>query len=169
MMNDPRDPFVLTRSKLFVYGSVLSGVIGLLIWFYVPKAPRNLARQTSFTEKGMPYGGDSKVAAETPAAAVAVAGQAMELYTRFCQQCHGAEGAADTPMARMMSVKVPNLAKGPFSYSRDPNEIAKLIRTGSASKAMPSFAKEITEEQALEIAKFAVALEKPADANEIAK
>ena len=71
-----------------------------------------------------------------------------DIYKAKCQMCHGANGAADTPTAKMMKVK-------PIS---DP-EMKKLTEaemikaTADGKGKMPAFKGKLTDEQITEAVK----------------
>jgi mono/diheme cytochrome c family protein len=176
-MNDPKDPFRLTRGKLFLYGSAVTLVLAALTWLYVPTAPRDIARSAplegpgsqSAALEGVPSdasapssttgeGGAGSAGSPQGAAALRAAQSSPEaLYERFCVQCHGADGRGKTMMSRMMEGGVPNIVEGPFAVERNIDAIARLVRQGSANKRMPGFEREIGEDASRELASYVLA------------
>ena len=52
MMNDPKDPFYVTRSKIFMWGLAATAIIIALVFLYVPKAPKNNAQSAPLQGPG---------------------------------------------------------------------------------------------------------------------
>ena len=156
MMRDPKDPFELTRGKVFGYGLLASCLLAALIWIYVPKAPEN--RAVTIPLEGP--GSQSASLAEPSAQKAVAAASGAENYTRFCTQCHGADGKGDTQMAKMMEGKVPNLLSANPQVPRTIEAVTQLILKGSASKSMPGFEKELGAEGAQKVAEFVLELPK---------
>ena len=168
MMNDARDPFVITRPKVFLYGTCVVGVLALLIWLYVPDAPRDTAlssplqgpgsQSATLEDPGALQGAAaSGAAAEGPAALRAASAEPAALYERYCTQCHGPDGLGKTMMARMMDGGVPSIVQGPFKVERTTDAIAALLRQGSANKRMPGFERELGEAGSRALADYVLA------------
>ena len=188
MMDDPKDPFVLTRAKIFAYGCGVVAVLSVLAWFYIPDAPRDMARSAPLqgpgsqsaalegsssneTESGAGAPGPAASGAEAPGpAAVRTAErEPAALYERYCTQCHGSDGLGNTMMARMMEGAVPNLVQGPFAVERSVEAIAALVKQGSANKRMPGFERELGDEGANALAAFVLAFPETKKSSEDAR
>lgn len=165
MMDDPKDPFVLTRPKIFAYGAGVVSLLSLLAWMYVPDAPEDTSLRAPLAGPGSQSAaleGNTESAASASAgapgaeqASAPVPEKGPEaLYERYCTQCHGSDGLGKTMMARMMEGNMPNLVKGPFAVERTPESIAALIKQGSANKRMPGFARELGDEGATVLANY---------------
>ena len=171
MMNDPKDPFELTRKKVFLYGAGVTAALAALVWLYVPVAPANRAVSAPLAGPGSQQAAlsasepsvvssttaESKVSApsaQSPAELLAQNNAPPGLYERYCAQCHGADGKGDTMMARMMTVKPPSLVDGPWKVARSPEAIAQLLLKGSENKAMPGFERELGDEKARALATY---------------
>jgi mono/diheme cytochrome c family protein len=159
MMNDPKDPFHLTRGKVFAYGSAFTLALVVLIWFYAPGSPKTVAVTAPLQGPGsVSETLTDKSGAFTQRTYKSTGKTAAENYSTFCAQCHGATGDGESQMSRMMSIKVPNLLAGPFQVERTQQAIAKIILEGTPSKAMPGFSKEISPEDSVALADFVLAM-----------
>jgi len=163
MMNDPKDPFALTRTKVFLYGAGVTAVLAGLAWLYVPASPLSRAVSAPLTGPGSQSAAlsgepaastGSAPTAQSPAELIAQNNGPEALYSRFCTQCHGDDGLGNTMMARMMTAKVPNLVTGPWQVARTPEAVSQLILKGSESKAMPGFERELGSEKARALADY---------------
>jgi cytochrome c len=148
MLRDPKDPFELTRSKVFAYGLVVCVFLTALVWIYVPKAPTNSAQSVPLEGPG-----SQSALLAGPESLTGEQG-----YTKFCAQCHGATGQADTQIAKMMGGKVPSLVSGTFSVPRNVDSIVALILKGSENGSMPGFSKELGSEGARRVSEFVLKL-----------
>lgn len=140
------------RKKFFLGGLVVTVVFCSLILLCVPPEPKNTAVTAPLQSDQANGSAPLIVTTVDPNAS------ASDLYQRFCSGCHGAKGDADTPTARMMTVKPPNLVTGPFKYGRTSADITSLILNGGG--VMPGFGRELSEEKARGIAEFVLSLEK---------
>lgn len=151
-MNDsnPVNSF-LSRSRIFAIGSVSTVVLCGLILLCVPKKPdvvadeakpQALAVETAAAVQAMP--------SPTPVgpASFRTGTTGERLYGRFCAGCHGADGLAQTQMARMMKSPPTNLAQGPWKGPQTESAVIDIIKNGKG--AMPAYGKEITEPAELE-------------------
>ncbi len=152
IMNDPKDPFYVSRKKVFLWGLIATSIICALVFLYVPGQPMQKGNVKTL-EQALPVENSS-----SNAPAVSVIPPA-ESYAKFCSQCHGKEGLADTTFADMMSVKPSNLVKGPFKFDRSKDTLKSLIMTGTGP--MPGFAKELGEKNAEALVEYVLQLEKP--------
>lgn len=159
-MNDPKDPFNLSRTKVFVIGTTATALVCGLVFLAVPPAPRNENVVASPLQgPGSQQGAIQAQAGESPASSQPVlTGQPTpaQNYARYCAQCHGDKGLADTQLARMMTSKPTNLVVGPFKFARTPEAVATLIAKGAG--AMPGFGKELGDEQGNQLATFVLTL-----------
>jgi mono/diheme cytochrome c family protein len=161
MMNDPKDPFYLSRGRLFLYGLITTAVLAALIWFYVPVAPQNVALQAPLQGPGSQTGLLAGVSPSSPASTDLSAESPEALYKRFCSQCHGDDGQGKTQMGAMMDGRMPNLMLDPPKVERTLEAISQLVRNGSANKVMPGFDKELGEAGARKVAEHVLQLPKP--------
>lgn len=167
IMNDPKDPFHLTRKKVFLWGLTTTVIVCLLIYLFVPGEPRENLVNAPLEGPGSVSAaleGEGKAAnSAVPSSPLIVndnskLGTPEQNYQRFCSSCHGAKGEANTPVARMMTVKPPNLITGPFKYGRDEESVKSLIMNGGG--VMPGFGRELGDEHAAALARYALSLEK---------
>ena len=70
---------------------------------------------------------------------------ARPIYVDLCAQCHGEEGKGDGPEAMMYSVKPADLTEAQMMSQMTDGEIFWKISQGR--KPMPSFKKQLSEEQ----------------------
>ena len=152
-MLDPKDPFVLTRTRVFGYGFALCALLTALIWVYVPKAPENKAELLPLQGPGSQ---SASLAEPSTPKLTELSGQ--QGYTRYCVQCHGAKGVADTQIAKMMEGKIPNLVSDTPKVARNVADISALIIKGSANGAMPGFEKELGPAGANRVAEYVLQL-----------
>jgi mono/diheme cytochrome c family protein len=83
MMNDPKDPFYLTRGKVFAVGTGVTLLVAAGVWFFVPAAPTDKAISAPLAGAGSQTAAlapekaiaetDSSAASSSPDAAVASA------------------------------------------------------------------------------------------------
>lgn len=132
------------RSKVFVIGLVTTLVLCALIIYFVPKTPRSYLENRPSTQAEPLIGLRAEQAPEVN-------------YAQYCSSCHGADGRANTQMARMMAVTPPNLVSGPFRYSRDLPSIESIIRDGAG--VMPGFGREMQPGEIESLARLVLSLE----------
>jgi mono/diheme cytochrome c family protein len=82
--------------------------------------------------------------ASSASAADTAAGQA--LYKKRCAVCHGATGAADTPMAKMLKPPPPKFTDAQWMGHKSDEELEKGISEGKLPK-MPAFGKKLSAKQ----------------------
>jgi len=93
------------------------------------------------------------------AATTNVAGGAPDMYTKFCANCHGAQGQG----AQQGPLKFPPLLDVSTKPRRSVDDIVSLLKDPAAYGLQPpmrSFADKLTEEQMREIAEWIVKLRK---------
>jgi cytochrome c len=85
----------------------------------------------------------------------------QRLYAEHgCAVCHGAQGHGDGPAAKRLNIPPRDFAdRRAYRNGIGPDQIAATIRTGSG--AMPPF-RDITEDEALDIAAWIVSLQRVA-------
>lgn len=166
-MNDPRDPFQLSRKKVFLWGAFVTILLCALVYFFVPGEPKNTLMNAPLTGPGSVSasleGSSTAQNGAVPSSPLIVTdeksnGTPAQLYSKFCSACHGDDGKANTAMARMMSVHPANLVDGPFKFERSESAVAELIKNGSG--VMPGYGRELGDEKALALAKYVLGLEK---------
>lgn len=154
------------RVKIFVLGSVVTLVLVGLVFLFVPGEPKeNLVSaplQGPGSVSAALEGGADAMTGAVPSSPLIITkesklGTPEQNYQRFCAACHGEKGDADAPMARMMTVKPPDLTKGPFQYGRTVEDVSSLIMNGGG--VMPGFGRELGEEHATALAKYVLSLE----------
>ncbi len=164
------DRVKLSPTKVFLAGAAVTLLLVGLIVLYVPAQPPlgELKDVQTFAEFDRnQYSSPAPDASGTSTADQASSGQGATpegLFLTYCAQCHGKQGDSDAPLARMMTVKPPNLLTGPYKITRDAPAIAQVIRRGIGT--MPGFAEEISEAQALDLAAYVLALPKLDTASE---
>jgi mono/diheme cytochrome c family protein len=83
--------------------------------------------------------------AQTSASAVGTPGE--ELYKRHCAVCHGIDGRADTPIAKLLQTHPRNFAD-PVEMARvDDDDIYQAIKEGRPGTAMPAWGPVFSELQ----------------------
>jgi mono/diheme cytochrome c family protein len=100
----------------------------------------------------------SMAAALGAAACTTAEARGRQIYlARGCAACHGPEGRGDGPTAKRLDIPPRDFAD-PRAYSEGagPKAIATSIRRGAG--AMPAF-RDLTEEEALDIAAWIVTLQ----------
>ncbi len=157
IMNEPNDPFRMTRMRIFLWGSGVTLILAGLIFYCVPPAPTALIASAPLQGPGSVQ---STLEETPPTQPVIDTSNPKVLFTRFCGACHGDTGNGKSQMARMSPVPVPNLISGPFKFERTPDALRNLILKGSPSGAMPGFAQELGEQGASVLAEYALELAK---------
>ncbi len=150
----------LSRGKIFAVGSVVTIIMCGLVLTCIPEKPAVIADaakpQAVPTGEANPQEAGASVAAREVAAAPTPVGPSdlkggstgERVYARYCAGCHGADGKAQTTMARMMSSRPTNLAEGPWKGPQTKEAIIEIVKAGKG--AMPAYSKEISSEAELE-------------------
>lgn len=150
-MNSPevKAPTTLSRARVFVLGSVATIFLSGLVVLCAPKKPDLIADSAAPQNTNPDLAANASGDAPTPVGASSLRGgsPAEKLYGRFCASCHGADGRAQTTMARMMSPAPTNFQVGPWKGEQSVAAIVEVIKNGKG--AMPGFGKEITSEAEL--------------------
>jgi len=122
-----------------------------------PRTAQQFARQAAAEEawRRQPF----NPAAITLAATTNVTGGAPVMYTKFCANCHGAQGQG----AQQGPLKFPPLLDVSAKPRRSVDDIVSLLKDPAAYGLQPpmrSFSEKLTEEQMREIAEWIVKLKK---------
>lgn len=157
IMNEPNDPFRMTRLRVFLWGSGVTLVLAGLIFYAVPPAPKAVISSAPLQGPGSVQSTLEEPLISQPAIDTS---NPKALFMRFCGSCHGDTGNGKSQMARMSPVPVPNLISGPFKFERTPEAVRNLILKGSPSGAMPGFERELGEQGATVLAQYALELAK---------
>jgi cytochrome c553 len=158
--NEENNTPPLPRKKVFIIGTSATLLLCVLAWVYVPRAEKNETETISFEKNNAASTLENSLESSKnePVSAPIAFIPPEESYTKYCSQCHGANGQGDTPMARMAGVKPTNLATGPYKYSRTVEGVSQLIQKGNGN-SMPGFGKELGVENSLKLAEFVLKLE----------
>ncbi|NBX17317.1 MAG: cytochrome c [Proteobacteria bacterium] len=137
------------RGRIFAIGTALTvGLCGLVLTC-VPEKPEigAGAARPQRTEADMRPAQASAPATPIGPSELRQGSTGARLYARFCAGCHGADGKAQTTMARMMTARPTNLADGPWSGPQTREAVIEIVKSGKG--AMPSYGKEISSEAEL--------------------
>lgn len=141
---------VSLRRKIFVVGSVATLVLCGLVVLCVPPKPAIIAQDARTESLGQQVPATASETTDSPQGPSSLRGgtTGARLYARFCAGCHGADGKAQTTMARMMKSPPTNLADGPWKGPQTSGAIIEIVKNGKG--AMPAYSKEITTDGELE-------------------
>jgi mono/diheme cytochrome c family protein len=161
-MNSPENKSSpLSRSSVFIIGSITTALLSGLIVLCAPKKPDLIAESAAPQNSGSDLAVAASEGATTAVgpSALREGSPAEKLYGRFCASCHGADGRAQTTMARMMSPAPTNFQVGPWKGEQNVAAIVEVIKNGKG--AMPGFGKEISSETELNaLAEYVLSLRK---------
>jgi len=78
---------------------------------------------------------------------------ARKLFSEKCARCHKEDGSGGKILVDGEELRVPNFASEMMKKEPD-NEFIEVIKNGIPDEGMPSFKKELTEEQIKDLVKF---------------
>ena len=151
----------LSRTRVFVVGSIATVFLSALVLVCAPRKPDLIADSAAPQNASGDLAVDAPQEAPAPVGASALRGgsPSEKLYGRFCASCHGADGRAQTTMARMMNPAPTNFQVGPWKGEQSVAAIVEVIKNGKG--AMPGFGKEISSETELNaLAEYVLSLRK---------
>ena len=139
----------LTRAGVFVIGSITTVLFSVLVVLCAPKKPDLIAESAAPQNSGSDLAVAPSESGPAPVGPSSLRGgsPAEKLYGRYCASCHGADGRAQTTMARMMNPAPTNFQVGPWKGEQSVVAIVEVIKNGKG--AMPGFGKEISSESEL--------------------
>jgi mono/diheme cytochrome c family protein len=143
------------RARVFLIGTAATALLCGMVVLCVPGKPDVVADAAKSQALSAPQTNavpqENAVAGSTDAptgpAALRAAPTGQKLYERFCAGCHGADGKAQTSMARMMASRPTNLADGPWKGEQTTAAIVEIVKNGKG--AMPAYGKEISTDAEL--------------------
>ncbi|MEN9826597.1 MAG: Cytochrome oxidase, cbb3-type, subunit [Pseudomonadota bacterium] len=149
------------RARVFLIGTAATALLCGMVVLCVPGKPDVVADAAKSQALSAPQASDPQqpgavpqtavvaesTTAPTGPAALRAAPTGQKLYERFCAGCHGADGKAQTSMARMMSSRPTNLADGPWKGEQTATAIVEIVKNGKG--AMPAYGKEISTDAEL--------------------
>ena len=153
-MNSPeKKSEAFSRSLVFAIGSGVTILLCGLVVLCVPPKP------TVIADDALPQSVPTSEIASAPEqqqqqpatgpAEFRRGSTGERLYARFCASCHGADGRAQTNMARMMNPAPTNFVAGPWRAGQTKAEIIDIIKNGRGG--MPGYGKEINSEAELDL------------------
>jgi mono/diheme cytochrome c family protein len=150
MENQSNSERPLGRARIFAIGSAVTLVLCGLVLTCIPEKPNVIADAAKSQQPEENLQPAQAAAPATPVgpSELREAGTGARLYARFCAGCHGADGKAQTSMARMMSSRPTNLAEGPWKGPQTKDSVIEIVKAGKG--AMPAYGKEISSESELE-------------------
>ena len=86
----------------------------------------------------------------------AAAADGAALFAQLCAMCHGADGKAQTPIARKIGVK--DLTVSKFTEAEVTQRIREGFRSKSGTPLMPAFKEKLTPDDTAAVVKFVLGL-----------
>jgi cbb3-type cytochrome c oxidase subunit III len=81
-----------------------------------------------------------------------------KLYDDNCAECHGESGKGDGPRAPYSNPEPPNLTDAEWKYGSSDGDIFTIIQNGAKDTDMPSFKKDIPEQQTWHVVNYVKSL-----------
>ena len=141
--------FIKQIGKINLVGLFLMGAVTLCVAF-IPVTKQKLTNSFNGPEKWMaPVDADKKTSPVASNEQSIAAGKSI--YTKTCNDCHGKKGKGDGPKSAELDKAPSDFTKADFSKQSDGSLFWKITE---GKKPMPSFKKDITEEQRWQVINY---------------